>query len=123
MADNPLNLALRFFLELAALVAMGYWGWTQHDGFARWLLAIGVPVVAAAAWGIFRVPGDPGDAPVPVPGLVRLTLEFAFFSGATWALFAAGRPSWGWAFGIVTLLHYAASYDRVARLVRQSERT
>jgi len=117
MANNPLNLALRFFLELAALTAMGYWAWTQHDGFVRWLLAIGTPVFAAAVWGVFRIPNDPGDAPIAVPGIVRLAIEAAFFGGAIWALFAADRPTWGWVLAAITLLHYAASYDRVARLL------
>lgn len=117
MAGNPLNLALRFLLELAALAAIGHWGWTQHGGATRWLLAIGLPVLAAAIWGVFRVPGDPGDAPVAVPGAVRLAIEGLFFGGAVWALFAADRPAWGWIFAAVTLAHYALSYDRVAQLL------
>ncbi len=38
MAFNPLNLALRFLLEVAALVAMGYWGWNKlsYDRLAGW---------------------------------------------------------------------------------------
>jgi hypothetical protein len=31
MSKNPANLALRFVLELAALAALGYWGWTTHN--------------------------------------------------------------------------------------------
>ena len=36
MSAHPINLALRFILELAALYALGYWGWTQHDGLVDW---------------------------------------------------------------------------------------
>ncbi|MCI0714312.1 MAG: YrdB family protein, partial [Chloroflexi bacterium] len=75
MSKNPLNLALRFFLELAALYAMGYWAWTQNEGLLRIVLTIGLPLVAAAMWGVFRVPGDPKDAPVAIPGWLRLVLE------------------------------------------------
>jgi hypothetical protein len=117
MADHPLNLALRFFLELAALFAMGYWGWTQHSGLARFIWAVGLPLFTAALWGIFRVPGDPGNAPVAVPGPVRLLLEAAFFGTAVWALAASGRSGWALAFGLVVTIHYILSYDRVVRFL------
>lgn len=32
MSQHPLNLALRFLLEIAASVAIGYWGWHQAEG-------------------------------------------------------------------------------------------
>lgn len=119
MGNHPLNLALRFILELTALFAFGYWGWTQHTGLSRWLWTIGLPLAAAAMWGIFRVPGDPGDAPVAVPGLLRLLLELVFFGTAAWAFYAANRENWGIIFAIIVLIHYAFSYDRVLWLVRQ----
>ena len=43
MSQNPLNLAVRFALELAGLYALGLWGWTQHTGILRYLLTIGLP--------------------------------------------------------------------------------
>lgn len=117
MANNPVVLLVRFLLELVGLFAYGYWGWTQHSGGLRVLLAIGLPVLAAAAWGTMRVPGYPGPAPVAVPGIVRLLLEAAFFGGAVWAFYAAGRPSWGLVMALVVLAHYAASYDYVMELL------
>jgi hypothetical protein len=117
MGNHPLNLALRFMLELVALFAPGYWGWTQHDGLARLPWTIGLPLVVAVLWGTFRVPGDPGRAPIATPGVLRLLLEAAVFGGATLAFYAAGRDEWGLIFGIVVLLHYAASYDRIGRLL------
>lgn len=116
---HPLNAALRFALELAALAAMGYWGWVQHDGVARWLWAIGLPLVAAAAWGIFRVPGDPGDAPVAVPGVVRLLLEVVYFGGAVWLLVLAGRPPWALALGVLLVSHYLWAYQRVVWMLQR----
>ena len=71
MSNNPLNLGLRFILELVMLYALGFWGWTRHAGFLRYLLTIGLPLLAAGLWGVFRVPEDAsanGKAPVPVPG-------------------------------------------------------
>jgi Protein of unknown function (DUF2568) len=119
MANHPLNLVLRFVLEMLGLYALGYWGWTQHSGVLKFLLAIGLPLLAAVLWGTFRVPNDPGKAPVPVTGIVRLLLEAAYFGAATWALFAAGQERWATIFGIVVLVHYALSYDRIIRFVRR----
>ena len=59
MGSHPINLAFRFLLELAALVASGFWGWRQSDGGFRYILAIGIPVFLAVVWGTFAVPNDP----------------------------------------------------------------
>ena len=50
MGSNPINLAFRFVLEIAALFALGYWGWTQHDGFWRFVWSIGLVVLAAVVY-------------------------------------------------------------------------
>jgi hypothetical protein len=117
MSENPLNLALRFALELAALAALGYWGWVAHAGAVRYVWVIGLVVGAAAVWGAFRVPGDGGPPVVAVPGWVRLTIEALFFGGATLTLLAAGRVTLGLAFAFIVVLHYAISYDRVLRFL------
>ena len=119
MGQNPVNLALRFFLELAALYFIGYWGWTQHDGIFRYILAIGLPLLAASIWGVFRVPGDGGAPRVRVPGVIRLLIEVVFFGFATWGLFDVGATTAGWVFGGVTLFHYLISYDRIGWLLKQ----
>ena len=61
MGSHPLNLTLRFLLELAALIGFGYWGWGAAAGPLRWLLALGLPLLAAVLWGTFAVPDDPSD--------------------------------------------------------------
>lgn len=119
MANHPINLALRFILELAALFAFGQWGWLRHTGFSRFLWAAALPLAAAVVWGTFRVPGDPGNAPVAVSGWVRLALELLFFGGAVWALAASKGAGWAAAFGAVVILHYLISYERIAWLIRQ----
>jgi hypothetical protein len=121
MGSHPLNLAVRFLLELAALGALSYWGWTQHDGPARWLWAIGLPVVAAVLWGTFAVPNDPsrsGQAPVPTPGALRLLLELSLFAIGTIALIVSQRIYAGAALAIITIIHYIASYDRILWLLK-----
>ena len=46
------NLALRFLLELAALAAVGYWGWDAGGP----LLAIAAVAAVAVVWGLFVAP-------------------------------------------------------------------
>jgi hypothetical protein len=118
VSQNPLNLALRFALEMAALFACGYWGWTQHEGVWRLLWGIGLPVVAAAIWGIFRTPDDHGKGLLAVPGPVRLLTEWAIFGLAVVLYAAAGRPAAASIMALLVILHYMASYDRVMRLLR-----
>ena len=114
------NLALRFILELCALAALSYWGFQTGRGWLlKTILGVGIPLLVAFAWGTFRVPNDPGRAPVPVPGPLRLLLELAVFGGAVAALAAAGRPSLAWVLGLVVLVNYALLYDRLAWLLRQ----
>ena len=51
------NLALRFFLEIGALVALGYRGFHAGSNDAvHWILGIGAPLVAAVVWGLFVAP-------------------------------------------------------------------
>jgi hypothetical protein len=122
MGSNPINLVVRFFLEITSLMAMGFWGWNQGKGSLRFLLAFAIPAIAAVLWGVFAVPDDPsrsGHALVPTPGILRLALELTFFSFATWALYSAGAIRASWIFGIVTLVHYILSYDRLYWLIKQ----
>jgi hypothetical protein len=122
MHSHPINLAVRFLLELSALGIMGYWGWTQGEGVFRFVLAIGIPVIAAVAWGTLAVPDDPsrsGQSPVPVPGAVRLALELAIFGFATWALYSSGHTLLSLIYGAIVVIHYLVSYDRVLWLVQQ----
>ncbi len=122
MGSNPIILAIRFLLELSALLAMGFWGWRYDDGWLRLVPAIGVPILAAAVWGIFAVPNDPsrsGNAPVATPGILRLLIELVVFGFAVWALRDTGFMGISWVFGIIVTLHYLVSYDRILWLIEQ----
>ena len=122
MGSNPINLIIRFTLEMGALFIFGLWGWKSTSAPLRTLLTVGLPVFAALAWGVFNVPGDPsrsGKAPVPVPGFVRLMLELLIFGAACWVLFDLGYKTLGWIGGIIVLIHYGVSYDRIMWLLRQ----
>ena len=120
MGSHPLNLGVRFLLEIAALIAVGLWGWKQSDSWLRFILAIGIPLVLAVVWGLFNVPGDPsrsGEAPIVTPGILRLLIELSIFAIATWALYDLGHLKFSVAFGVIVVLHYTVSYDRIAWLL------
>ena len=122
MSSHPINLAVRFALELCVLAVAGYWGWTTADSGMRYVLVWLVPLALAIAWGTFAVPNDPsrsGHSPVPVPGLVRLALELAYFAFGAWALYSIGHPVSAIILGALVVVHYMVSYDRIAWLVRQ----
>jgi hypothetical protein len=122
MGSHPINLAVRFLLELAALAAMGVWGWRKGEGWTRMLLALAIPIAGALLWGTFAVPNDPsrsGKAPVAVPGILRLLLELAIFGFATWALFDRGLTALGWTLGVLVVVHYVVSYDRILWLIKR----
>lgn len=119
MNNHPINLALRFLLELAALFILGFWGAHQATGFMKYVWMLGLPVAAAAVWGIFRVENDPGKAPIVVPGIVRLLIEVAYFSTAVSFLYQLQYLHIAIVFGIIVILHYCVSYDRVIWLIKQ----
>lgn len=120
MGSHPINLAIRFLLELSALGAGGIWGWKQSDSWIKFFLVVGIPILIGTVWGVFAVPEDPsrsGSAPIAVPGLIRLIIELAIFTFATWALYDSGFVRISWTFAIVVEIHYIVSYDRIKWLL------
>jgi hypothetical protein len=120
MGSHPANLALRFVLEMWALGAIGAFGWTRFDtSVAKWLSAIGLPLVFMVVWGAFAVSDDPsrsGAAPIPIAGLLRLALELVLLGLAAASLVFVGHQTQGWIYTALVLGHYALSWDRVAWL-------
>ncbi|WP_280397707.1 YrdB family protein [Nocardia carnea] len=122
MSLNPALLGIRFLLELAAFVSFAALGWRVTDGPGRWVLVVVLPLLAAAAWGVFAVPDDPsrsGSAPIAVAGPVRLGIEFAVLVGGAAALWFAGLPGLALLSGAALLLYHLAAYDRVRWLLKR----
>lgn len=117
MSQHPINLAVRFLLELAALVAYGILGWHLGSGILmKVILALVLVVLAATLWGIFAVKGDRGRAdkgPIMVPGWVRLIVEVGIFAGAIVGLYVAGATVAALCLGVVMLLQLLTAYDRL----------
>ena len=94
-------LALRFLLELCALGALGYWGFTTGgSALAKVGLGLGIPLVAAVAWGTFVAP----KALVKAPGAVRLLVEVGVFASAIAGLYVAGSTRLATALMLVYVL-------------------
>lgn len=122
MSKNPINYTVRFILELVGLYAFGLWGWQATDNtFLRIILAVGLPVLAATAWGVFGTVGDSrgqgGKPPIAVPGWIRLAVEVAYLALAAGAFIAAGAATAGLIFGLVAFVQTALTYDRIGWLL------
>jgi hypothetical protein len=115
-------MALRFLLELTAIVAFGAWGYSLGEGGLRYILILLFVMLFAALWGVFAVKNDPsrsGKTVVHTPGLLRLILELALFGSASWMLFHLGYSLPAWIFSVLVVIHYLSSYDRIAWLLKQ----
>jgi len=117
---HPVNLGVRFVLEIVAFVAFGMWGWhVAGDSPLRWALAGALPVVAALVWGIPAAANDVGRSatgPLMVSGHVRLLVETFVFVAATVVLYAAGFAVLATVFAVVAVVQCALSFDRIMLL-------
>ena len=121
-SKNPINLALRFLLELAAIFAFGIWGHSLARGGTRILLAVLFPLLFAVLWGVFAVKNDPsrsGKTVVQTPGLIRLLLELGLFGAAAWMLLDLDYSLSALIFGFLVIIHYFISFDRISWLLKQ----
>jgi hypothetical protein len=95
------NLAVKFALEMAALVAFAWWGATVAGGALAVLLAVGLPVIAAVLWGIFAAP----RARRRLPLVPRMAFELSVFGLAAAALGSAASVAAGVAFAAVAVVN------------------
>jgi Protein of unknown function (DUF2568) len=116
---RPINLALRFALELAALAAFGAWGLHAAGGPARFAVAAAAVLAAAGVWGRWMAPTSTHRLADPA----RLLAEAAFFTAAGAALALTGRGALGAALavaavanaGMLRLLHHDTVPSREGR--------
>jgi hypothetical protein len=96
------NEGLAFLLELAALGALCYWGFTTGRSWPVKIgLGIGAPLFAAVVWGLFAAP----DATITMPLVGLLAVKALVFAAATAALYAAAKRSLAIAYGVVALIN------------------
>lgn len=95
---RAVNLTIRFALELVALGAFGYWGWTLDAPTAmRVVAAVSLPVLVAVLWGLFIAP----RARFPTGRVGQSGLGLVVFLAAASALYQRGKASEAIVFGLV----------------------
>ena len=98
------SLSLQFLLELCALVAYGYWGYSQGSSSGLHVaLAIAAPLAAAIVWGLFGSP----KGRYHLRGVWRLLLEVVFFGLTAVALIVSGHVVLGVAFAAIVAANIA----------------
>ncbi|WP_281281441.1 YrdB family protein [Paenibacillus dokdonensis] len=97
-----LNLLLRFILELILLFSLCYWGLHVQLGvFMQIVLGLGLPVLAAVAWGLFISP----KASVRVPLFVVLFIEAILFAAAVLCFISSGFVTFAVIFGVLAVVN------------------
>lgn len=98
------NLGIRFLLELAMLVALG---WVGGEIGSSWVvsvpLAIAFPLLAAVVWGMFIAPKAPRRLADPA----KLLVELVLFSSAVVGLAVVGHPVLAAVFAVVLAVNIA----------------
>jgi hypothetical protein len=80
---------LSFLLEIAMLVAFGYWGFNAAENpWLRWVLGIGVPLVVIIVWGVLLAP-TPGQR---ISSTLGIVLSLFLFYVAALLMYQAGQP-------------------------------
>jgi Protein of unknown function (DUF2568) len=93
------NLALVFVLELCALAALCYWGFSVGGGsVTKTVLGLGAPLCAAVLWGMFAAP----RAPVSVP-LLGFGVKIIVFGSAAAVLYATGHRTLAIVFALIVV--------------------
>ncbi|MWK38492.1 DUF2568 domain-containing protein [Actinomadura sp. J1-007] len=106
------NEGLAFLLEVAAIVALAWWGFTTGGNvLVNILLGIGTPIAAMLLWGLLAAPKARFKVALPFVLLVKA----AVFGAGALALYGLDRPAPALAFAVIALLNTAlATVDREA---------
>ncbi|WP_298226691.1 YrdB family protein [Gryllotalpicola sp.] len=106
MAQNPeqytfaWNDAVRFLLEIFAIVSLAVWGFARFDLPWNWVVGIGASVVALLLWALFRSP----RAVIRADAYGKATVEIIVMASAALAWWNLGQPVVAGAFAVVALI-------------------
>lgn len=86
---KKLNIIVSFLLEMAMLLALGYWGFRTGQGlWLKLLLGIGVPLAVIIVWGLFLAP----KAANRVGSTLGVAMSLGLFYLSAAALLLAKQP-------------------------------
>ncbi|MEZ5114786.1 MAG: YrdB family protein [Candidatus Nanopelagicales bacterium] len=98
-------LGVRFLLELATLAALAVAGFTGPGSpVLKVVLGVGLPVLAALAWGRWVAPKATHRLPDPA----RLVVELVVLGSGVAALLLAGHVGWASALAVALVVDEAA---------------
>jgi Protein of unknown function (DUF2568) len=103
---QSVNLAVRFILEVGALVALGYWGWKSGASAMRWVLAVGAVAAAVLVWSLFVSPNPTIEVARPL----KIAIEFAVWLAAGAALWATGLQTLAIIFVVIAMVSGTLNY-------------
>ena len=109
---HALNEGLAFLLELAAIAALAWWGFTAGGNvLVNVVLGVGAPAAAIVLWGLFAAPRARFTIALPLV----LSVKAAVFGAGALALDGVGHATAAVAFAVIALLNTAlATVDRDA---------
>lgn len=100
------NDAVAFFVEVAAIVVLGVWGFhVGSDTLDHVTLGIGVPALATTLWALFAAPKCYYDHPT-----TRLLVKILVLGGAALAAFVVLPLGWALAFAVLVALNTVLLY-------------
>ncbi len=104
---KSINLGLRFLLELAALISLGYWGFNINGALiTKVCVGIGLPLVTAIIWGFFGSP----KAIFPLAKSFKWLLLFAIYVVSALALYSSGLKYIGVIFLVTAAINSILMY-------------
>ena len=109
---HVLNEGLAFILEIAAIVALAWWGFTTGGNIVvNIILGVGAPGAAIVLWGLFAAPRARFKVALP---LVLLVKAVVFGAGAL-AFYGVDHAALAVGFAVVAVLNTTlATLDREA---------
>lgn len=107
-----LNEGLAFVLEVMAIVALAWWGFTSGGNvLLNIVLGIGTPAVAIVLWGLFAAPRARFKVALPFVLLVKAVV----FGAGALAFYGVDHATWAVVFAVIAVLNTAlATVDREA---------
>lgn len=104
---KAIDLAIRFLLELCALIALGYAGYQAPvPEVGKIAIAIAAPLALAVLWSLFAA----HKAKYPPPGVWKAVVGMALLEAAALALALVGRGLLAGVFAAVIVLNSALVY-------------
>ena len=112
---RALNEGLAFLFEIAALVAISWWGCHIGPNTAdRVLLGIGMPLLAIVLWGLFAAP----KSAVRTPMVGVLSVKIVVFGAAAAGLWFTGTHVLAVVFAVLVAIN-----TTIATIDRRTSRT